>query len=87
MEKAHQGDEDFLQAAVYRQQLACEGYNRAAGDCTSRTLRSAFLRILEEEHEIRADILQEFQLLADLQPELASQQQIDQLRRQYSARC
>ena len=79
------GEKEILQDALMSQKHITEGYNTFAGECVSEPLRSAFLNILNEEHDIQADVFNQMQSHGWYQTESAPPQKVQQARQKFSA--
>jgi spore coat protein CotF len=69
-------EEDILKDALISQKQLAAGYNTYAGECASETLRGTMLSILNEEHQIQAELYAALQAHGWYQPEPADQQKI-----------
>jgi spore coat protein CotF len=79
------GEKEILQDALMSQKHITEGYNTFAGECVSEPLRNTFLNILNEEHDIQADVFNQMQSHGWYQTESASPQKVQQARQKFSA--
>jgi spore coat protein CotF len=71
-------EQDFLKDALICQKQVSSAYNTYAGECVSEMLRSTMLGILNEEHQIQAELFSELQSRGWYQPEQVDQQNIVQ---------
>ena len=78
------GEKEILQDGVISQKHVAESYNTFAGECVNQQLRSTFLQILDEEHQIQADMFCTLQSNGWYQVEPAQQQKVDQARQKFS---
>jgi len=79
------GEKEILQDGLISQKHVTESYNTFAGECVNEQLRSTFLRILDEEHAIQANMFCTLQSNGWYQVEPAQQQKVDQARQKFSA--
>ena len=80
----YMGDKEILQDGLISQKHITESYNTFAGECVNEQLRSTFLQILDEEHQIQADMFCTLQSNGWYQVEPAQQQKVDQARQKFS---
>ena len=78
------GEKEILQDGVLSQKLITDSYNSFAGECVNEQLRGAFLNILDEEHQIQADMFCTMQANGWYQPEAAEPQKIQKARTKFS---
>ena len=78
-------EKQILQDSLMSQKQITGSYNTYAGECISEQLRCAMLSILDEEHEIQADIFSSMQAKGWYQVEQAEQQKIQKARQQLSS--
>lgn len=78
------GEKEILQDGLISQKHVTESYNTFAGECVNEQLRSTFLRILDEEHTIQANMFCTLQSHGWYQVEPAQQQKVDQARQKFS---
>ena len=72
-----------MQDALTSQKHVTDTYNTFANECANPTLRDDFLNILNEEHQIQADVFSEMQRRGWYQIAPADQQMIDQTKQKY----
>ena len=73
-------DKDRLEDALSSQKFIAEAYNSFANECAAANIRDELLNILQDEHNIQADIFGEMQ--NPTTP--ADQQQIQTVKAKYS---
>ncbi len=78
------GEKEILQDGLISQKHIADSCNIFAGECVNEQLRSTFLRILDEEHAIQADMFCTLQSNGWYQVEPAQQQKVDQVRQKFS---
>ena len=78
------GEKEILQDGLISQKHVTESYNTFAGECVNEQLRSTFLRILDEEHTIQANMFCTLQSHGWYQVDPAQQQMVDQARQKFS---
>jgi spore coat protein CotF len=69
-------EQEILKDALICQKQMTSSYNTYAGECVSETLRNTMLNVLNEEHQIQAELFNELQSRGWYQPEQADQQKI-----------
>ncbi len=52
-------DKEWMEDALNSQTFMAQAYNAFAGECTAANIRDEMLNILQDEHTIRADIVDE----------------------------
>ena len=77
-------DKEILQDGLISQKHVTESYNTFAGECVNAQLRSTFLRILDEEHAIQADMFCTLQSNGWYQVENAPVQKVRQAKQKFS---
>ena len=77
-------EKELLQDGLISQKLISGSYNSFAGECVNPQLRGAFLNILDDEHQIQADMFNCLQSKGWYQVEPAEQQKVQQARQKYS---
>lgn len=70
--------------ALISQKFLTEDYNLFAGECADPELRNEFMNILNEEHQLQADIYDEMVKRGWYQTEPAGQQKINQIKTKFS---
>ena len=71
-------EKEILSDFLLSQKLISASYNTYAGECSNPQLRSTFLNILNEEHDIQANIFTDLQSNGWYKVEPAEQQKIQQ---------
>ncbi|HJD24166.1 MAG TPA: spore coat protein [Firmicutes bacterium] len=77
-------DKDRLEDALNTQKYMTVTYNALANECASSGLRDELLNLLQEEHNIQADLFQEMQKRGWYPTAPASQPQIEAVKQQFS---
>ena len=65
------------------QKVTTETYNTFANECVTPNIRSEFMRILTEEHEIQADVFDEMKKRGWYTTPAAEQQKIQQAKQKF----
>ena len=76
-------EKEILQEACISQKHITDAYNTFAGECVNPALRGAMLGILEDEHNIQADIFTEMQANGWYQVDPAEQKKLDKVRQKF----
>ena len=82
----HMGECEILKDSLMSQKMLTDSYNTFAGECVNEQLRSAMLGILNEEHQIQADIFCDMKSRGWYQTEPADQNKVMQTRQKFTAR-
>ena len=77
-------DQEMLTDVLSTQKFVTSGYNTAANEAKSDSVKNAFLTILNEEHRIQHDVFCEMQAHGWYPTEDAPQNKIDQARQKFS---
>ena len=80
-------EQEILKDSLITQKHIADSYNTYAGECTSQQLRNTMLNILDEEHNIQADIFNSLKSHGWYQPEPAEQQKIANARQKLTGGC
>ena len=80
-------EKEILKDSLISQKHIAESYNTFAGECSSQQLRNTMLNILDEEHNIQADIFSSLKSHGWYQTEPAEQQKIESARQKLSGGC
>ncbi len=78
-------EKEILSDFLLSQKLISASYNTFAGECTNPQLRSTFLNILNEEHDIQANIFSDLQSNGWYKTEPADQQKIQQAKQKFAS--
>jgi len=78
------GDKELIDDSISSQKLIETNYSTFANECVNPTLRTDFLNILKEEHDIQADLFTEMQKRGWYQTKAADQNDINQAKQKYS---
>ena len=73
-----ENDKEHLTNSLMAQKLITDNYNTFANECANPGLRTEFLKILNEEHQIQFDIFSEMQSRGWYQVKPADQTQINE---------
>lgn len=85
MQNQTMGDKELMNDSIASQKLIGSTYNIYANECVNPTLRSDFLNILKEEHDIQADLFTEMQKRGWYQVKQADQSEIMQSKQKFSS--
>ena len=77
-------DKDRLEDALNTQKYMTEAYNALANECAASNIRDELLNILQDEHNIQADIFREMQKRGWYPTTPADQQQIPAVKQQFT---
>ncbi|NLB80804.1 MAG: spore coat protein [Clostridiaceae bacterium] len=78
------GDKELINDSLASQKLISGTYNNYANECVNPSLRSDFLNILKEEHDIQAELFYEMQSRGWYQTKPAQQNEIHQSHQKFS---
>ena len=79
-------DREMINEALYSQKQITESYNIFANECAAPQVRDAFINLLNEEHQIQADIFNEMSKRGWYSTQAANQQEIDQAKQKFQNR-
>lgn len=82
-QNADMGEKEIISDVLYSQKHITETYNTFANECSAPTVRDTFLNLLEEEHQMQAEVFSEMQKRGWYQPEQAQPQKIAQVKQKY----
>ncbi len=77
------GDKEIMDDSLDSQKLISSSYNTYANECATPNLRDEFLNILQDEHQIQAEIFNEMQKRGWYQLQPADQQQVAQVKQKF----
>lgn len=77
-------DKEMMNDALYSQKQITENYNTFANECAKPQTRDIFLNILNEEHQIQADLFDEISKRGWYAVQNAEQQQVQQAKQKYT---
>ena len=78
-------EKEILSDFLLSQKLISANYNTFAGECTNQQLRTEFLNILKEEHDIQSNIFTDLQSNGWYKTEPAEQQKIMQAKQKFTS--
>lgn len=78
-------EKEVMSDALYAQKHITSTYNTFANECVTPLLRDEFLNLLNEEHQIQAELFNEMQKRGWYQAENAEQQKIEQAKQKYQS--
>jgi len=76
-------DQEMMQDVLASQKQVTGVYNTFTNECSNPTIREDFLSILQEEHQMQADVFCEIQKRGWYNVAPAEQQKISQTRQKY----
>ena len=79
------GDKDMLTDVLSSQKFVTDGYNTSANESATPAIRSDFVNILTEEHQIQNEVFTEMQNRGWYPVEAADQNKINQARQKYQS--
>ena len=79
------GDKEMMDDALSSQKFVTEGYNTFANECSTPALKSEFMNLLSEEHQIQHEIFIEMQKRGWYQTTAADQSKINHAKQKYLA--
>lgn len=79
------GEKEILSDFLISQKQISSSYNTYAGECTNQQLRTAFLNILDEEHDIQANIFTDLQSKGWYKVEPADQNKVQQAKQKFTS--
>lgn len=83
MHKISMSEKEFLHDALTSQKFITGTYNSFANECATPNVRNDFIRILNEEHQIQADLFNEMHRRGWYETKPAQTQQITQAKQKY----
>ena len=81
------GDREMMDDALSSQKFITEGYNSFANECATPAIKTEFMNILNEEHQIQHEMFQEMQKRGWYQTEAADQNKVTQAKQKYMAQA
>lgn len=79
------GDKEMMSDALASQKFITEGYNTFANECATPAVKTEFMNILNEEHQIQQEIFAELQKRGWYQVEAADQNKVTQAKQKFMA--
>lgn len=79
------GDRERMDDVLSSQKFMTEGYNIFANECATPALKSEFMNLLTEEHQIQHEIFTEMQKRGWYQTEQADQNKINQTKQKFQS--
>jgi spore coat protein CotF len=76
-------EKEVFDDVLSSQKFITETYNTFANECVTPNVRSEFMRILTEEHQIQADVFDEMQKRGWYPTPAAEQQKIQQAKQKF----
>lgn len=77
-------EREMMDDSMSSQEMMASAYNTCAGECASNQLRSTFLSILNDEHDIKAQLFDEMSARGWYQIKQAEQTEILKTKQKYS---
>ncbi len=79
-------EKEMLTDMLSSQKFVTEGYNTFANECATPVIKSEFMNLLNEEHQIQHEVFLEMQRRGWYQTEAADQNKVNQAKQKFSAR-
>ena len=77
------GDQQMMDDALSSQKFITSTYNTFANECSSAALKSEFMNILSEEHQIQQDIFDDMKKRGWYESREADPEKLEQARKKY----
>lgn len=87
MNTAQYSDQQMIGDILSTQKFMTSGYNTTANEASEPSVKTAFMSILEDEHEIQHDVFQEMKSRGWYQTENAPQDKVNQTKQKFSTNC
>ncbi|MDF2614747.1 MAG: Coat domain protein [Clostridia bacterium] len=81
------GDKEMLNDALITEKALTADYNSYSNECANKKVRNALLQILNEEHEIQADVFNEMHARGFYPILSAEEQMINQAKQKFAAQA
>ncbi|MDL2234237.1 spore coat protein [Ruminococcaceae bacterium OttesenSCG-928-L11] len=78
-------DKDILTDLLSSQKFVTDGYNSFANECATPAVKTDFVNLLSEEHQLQNEVFCEMQKRGWYQVEAAEQTKINQAKQKYTA--
>ena len=78
------GDREIMTDVLSSQKFVTDGYNTSTNECATPAVRSDFLNILTEEHQLQNEIFCELHKRGWYQTEAADQNKVNQTKQKYA---
>mgnify|MGYP003623899413 CR=1 FL=1 len=78
------GDKEILTDLLTSQKSITSGYNTCANECATPCVKTDFMNILKEEHDIQHDVFDEMQKRGWYATEAADQNKVNQAKQKYA---
>lgn len=83
MNNSSMQEKDIFTDALTSQKFITDTYNTFTNECSTANIRNEFLNILNEEHQIQAQVFDEIQKRGWYQVPQAEQQMVSQAKQKY----
>lgn len=77
------GDKEMLTDLLSSQKFLADGYNTFANECATPAVKSDFINLLSEEHQLQNEIFTEMQKRGWYPTEAADQTKVNQAKQKY----
>lgn len=84
MKQANFGDKEMLTDALSSQKFVTDNYNVFANECATPAIKTEFMNILNEEHQIEHDVFAEMQKRGWYPLEQAEQTKINSVKQKFN---
>ncbi len=78
-------EKDMMYDVLSSQKFITDTYNTFTNECSSANMRDEFMKILQEEHQIQADVFDTMKQRGWYQAPAAEQQKIQQTKQKYQS--
>lgn len=82
-QNAEMSEKEMMDDILCSQKQITGTYNTFANECSAPAVRDEFINLLNEEHQLQADVFSEMQKRGWYAVESAEQQKIDQAKQKY----
>lgn len=83
MNNGQMQEKEVFDDVLTSQKFITDTYNTYTNECATPTIRNEFMRILNEEHQIQAEVFDEMKKRGWYQTTAAEQQKIQQAKQKY----
>lgn len=78
-------DQEILTDLLSSQKFITSGYNSFTNECATPAVKTAFMNILQEEHQIQSDVFCEMQKRGWYPTEAADQNKVNQAKQKFTS--
>ena len=80
-------EKEIMTDALSSQKFVTDTYNTFTNECTTQNVRDEFMKILNEEHQIQADVFETMKQRGWYESPAAQQQKIQQAKQKYQGQA